>query len=732
MNQLKENKSDDKTESGIVKRTHIKSIDGLRGISVLFVMLYHLMPHVFEGGYLGVIVFFVLSGYFLTDNLLSDLEAGGRFSLFQFWRQRFSKLYLPYLPFLCIVCAIVLGFYHQALEGFSYNLLSSVFGVNNIYQITHQLSYFENYGKLNPFTHLWFMGVEIQFYLIFPLVLSGLYKVFSKHRGQMVFMIFAMSIFSALMMYANYLPNIDISRIYYGSDTRVFSLLIGSMFAILFPKLKIVNLKVSMWMSSFYSLVSVFFGGILCASMYYIRADFEYLYPFVMYGLSLLSGLFIVLLMIPGNFVAKILSLSPISTIGKRSYSLYLWQYAIMIFVNHEFLWSKISKWNLLAINLAITFVIAEISYQLFEKKRKRSLKFLKYKFRMIVVSSVLGIAISVYLPAAMPERFHYEDDLSELKERISQLEEKDLQKEISTSREEIATSQEEISRKIKENNEIIANADNVQDTDEILKKILEKAQDENPESLHEDYQPREEIPEIDENTQNSLEQENLEIKPSADSQGENPPEEKFEENVVLEDSPEEELEGNAVLEDSPEEELEGNVVLENSPEEVNSEEKSEESPSSNRFSFVGDSVMLGAKPSIQQNFPNSYVNAKVSRQAWHLGSVLNEMGNQNQLYENVVIHLGTNGYIDKPEFIRVLKNLGDRNIYLINSVVPRSWEESVNSVINEVAAELSNVHVIDWYSLAKGKREWFYKDAIHPNFDGIEKYTQLIKNSVK
>lgn len=762
MNQLKEKEMDEKIESEKIKNLHVGSIDGLRAISVVFVMLYHLMPHVFVGGYLGVIVFFVLSGYFITDNILVDLETGEKFSLLQFWKRRFSKLYLPYLPFLCIVSLVVLGFYHQALENFTYNLLSSLFGVNNIYQILNQLSYFENYGKLNPFTHLWFMGVEIQFYLIFPLVLLALHKVFSKHRGQMAFMIFAVSVFSALMMYGNYIPDTDISRIYYGSDTRVFSLLIGSMFAMIFPKNKIVNLNISRLSGAFYSVVSAVFLGVLCVAMYYIQADFPYLYPLVMYGLSFLSGLLIVLLLIQENLVAKLLSLPPISTIGKRSYSLYLWQYAVMIFVNHEFLWSRISKWNLLAINLAITFVISEISYQLFEKKRKRSLKFSLYKFRAIALASLLGIMAAIYLPLAMPERFHYTDELSELKDRIAQLEEDESnpviskvevpeKKEESISDVSKNLGEEKVDEVIKRNNDIIENAQNLQDADEVLKKILEEPQEEPPNLNLEESQGEETQVERQEESQG----EEVQVQEQAEQGEEKELEAASNPNELQNTTSDQEsnrgdleqaqdLQAQGKPAESPQEgelpkKQEPKPEEEPEPQEVKPQEskpKEEENPAqeevSKRFTFIGDSVMLGAKPSIQQAFQNSNVNAKVSRQSWHLGGVLNEMQNQNQLYENVVIHLGTNGYIDKSEFIRVLKNLGERNIYLINSVVPRSWEESVNSVINEVASELSNVHVIDWYSLAKGKREWFYKDAIHPNLDGIEKYTQLIKNSVK
>lgn len=759
----------------------IKSIEGLRAISIIFVILYHLMPHVFEGGYIGVVVFFVLSGYFMADNMLFDLNENQEFHFFEFLKKRLIKLYRSYLPFLCIVSLTVLFFYHEALGNFTYNLLSSLFGINNIYQILNGLSYFDNYGNINPFTHLWFMGVEIQFYLIFPILLLGLYKLFGGHRIQIGFVLFAISIFSALLMYVNFIPDSDISRIYYGTDTRAFSFLIGAIFATVFPKEKILNLDISMGLSIFYTFVSGIFGGILIFCMIYIKSDFSLLYPFGMYGLSLISGVLSVLLLIRKNYLAKLLSIPIFTIIGKRSYSLYLWQYSVMVFVNYEFLWSKISKWRLFGVNLAITFIISEIAYQLFEKKWEYSEKISFYKKRFTILFSLLGMISVIFVPIYMPEKFVFEDDMEELKQRFMILDANELKEE-----EDFRGTPEIVLKKSHasdtnipdhadvfeipdlQKNHIFSNSDTEnhgiynevalelqdEENDEEIKQISESS---NLEKIPTDQESNKNANQVSEDRSNDVNQESQnQINHSKPIHSDVSNEEKIIENKENGENASDEnsiksVEHNSLKNKSEDVQVNSTneVKIENvgssqnedlsqqnveKPTDANNSQETskpvEEKPQ--RYTFIGDSVMLGSKPSIQQAFPNCYVNAKVSRQSWHLSEVLSNIENEGKLYENIIIHLGTNGYIDKSKFIGVLKRMGDRKIYLINTVVPRSWEESVNSVIKEVASELPNVQVIDWYSLAKGKKQWFYKDAVHPNSNGISEYTNLIKNSVK
>ena len=107
-------------------------------------------------------------------------------------------------------------------------------------------------------------------------------------------------------------------------------------------------------------------------------------------------------------------------------------------------------------------------------------------------------------------------------------------------------------------------------------------------------------------------------------------------------------------------------------------------------------------------------------------------MDKQGKLYNTVVIGLGTNGTISQKDMDRSLEILGDRKVYFINSVVPQSWEKSVNNFLDTIASENSNVKVIDWYKVAKGNKAIFYKDGTHPKIDGVKKYVKLISDNLK
>ena len=226
----------DTNNNSIKNENYISSFDGLRAIAVTFVMLFHLSPHIFSGGYLGVVIFLVLSGYLVTDNLIKEMNDNIHLDILKFWKKRIIKLYIPLLPLLSIVSIIILLFFDEMLNGYIGNLFSSLFGINNIYQIVNGLSYFESHGNLNPFTHLWSLGLEIQFYFIWPIILSILYGTLKIKGKKLAIVIFSMSFISALMMYLLYNPSVDVSRIYYGIDTRAFGFLIGAFFAVLFPR----------------------------------------------------------------------------------------------------------------------------------------------------------------------------------------------------------------------------------------------------------------------------------------------------------------------------------------------------------------------------------------------------------------------------------------------------------------------------------------------------------------
>ncbi len=217
------------------KNRFIKGYSGLRALAVIGVILYHFDPNTFIGGYLGVPIFFVLSGYLVTDHILASYEETGYYDNKRFYLSRLKRLYPQLVTVLWASGAYMLMFQQQTLAKFNQIVTTNLFNVYNFWQIANGQSYFERFaGNVSPFTHLWTMSIEGQFYIFWPLIMMVLIK-FCKTRYRAFWIIIGFSILSALEMAILYQPNVDTSRIYYGTDTRFFALGLGAALAFVWP-----------------------------------------------------------------------------------------------------------------------------------------------------------------------------------------------------------------------------------------------------------------------------------------------------------------------------------------------------------------------------------------------------------------------------------------------------------------------------------------------------------------
>ena len=149
-------------------------------------------------------------------------------------------------------------------------------------------------------------------------------------------------------------------------------------------------------------------------------------------------------------------------------------------------------------------------------------------------------------------------------------------------------------------------------------------------------------------------------------------------------------------------------------------------------YTFIGDSVMKMGEPYIKELFRDSTVDAKVSRQFVDLPKILDKLKEDKKLKKVVVIHLGTNGVINKKSFEKSMEYLKDKKVYIVNTVVPKPWEKSVNKDLEEWSADYNNIKIIDWHKYAKGEKDLFFKDATHPKPDGAKKYAEFILKNIK
>lgn len=348
-----------------VKRRYMPGLDGLRALAVLAVIAYHFNWDWASGGLVGVGVFFVLSGYLITDLLLHEHQQYGRIDWKQFWIRRARRLLPAMLLMLLLVVVVLVLFDTGRMVSIRGEILAALAYVSNWHLIFHQVSYFESFGPPSPIGHLWSLAVEEQFYLVWPLLLIGMIRLIRPTRGKLALLTLAVAAVSFAAMALIYESGSDPSRVYYGTDTRAFGLLIGAALAIIWPSSRLTTM-LSKQSSIKLDMVGVC-GLMVIFYMIFKTDDYdESLYRGGMVVLSVASALIIAAVASPYSAVGKLLSWKPLQWIGLRSYGLYLWHYPVIILSNPANPNAQ-PGFMLQLVQLALSIGLAALSYKYLE-----------------------------------------------------------------------------------------------------------------------------------------------------------------------------------------------------------------------------------------------------------------------------------------------------------------------------------------------------------------------------
>jgi len=327
-------------------------LDGIRAVAVLGVIAYHLDLGWASGGLLGVGVFFVLSGYLITDLLVAGIREGGASSFGKFWVRRARRLLPALFLMLLVTVAWATLFDRSQLPGLRGDILPAVFYYSNWWYIFHHVSYFAQYGPQSPLGHLWSLAIEEQFYLVWPFVLLAALR-WVRSRRILVIGSLVLAAGSAVEMALLFVPYTDPTRVYDGTDTRAFELLIGAALAFVWPRTKRFAPITPRARTVLEAAGGAALAGIIV--MYWQTGQYE---PFVYRGgmvlLSVLTAVLIAVCMHPGARVGRALGVGPLRWIGERSYGMYLWSLPVIVLTTPQG-----AKENLLRDALQVAGIVA-------------------------------------------------------------------------------------------------------------------------------------------------------------------------------------------------------------------------------------------------------------------------------------------------------------------------------------------------------------------------------------
>ena len=709
-------KAEDAGASG--RSSYLPGLDGLRALSVIAVLIYHARPEWLPGGYLGVEVFFVISGFIITRALLNEWREQGRIALTAFWLRRARRL-LPAVGLLLAgVLAYVAVFEPDELARLRMDVLAALGYATNWHLIAGDQSYFDSFQRPSMLRHLWSLAVEEQFYILWPLVLAFGLPIL-RHKG-MALLIFAGIAASAIGMALLYDPAGDNSRAYFGTDTRVAGLLVGALLAFFAAGWQTRHARrVHPWSMALLGIVALF---VLVSYVFWLDDSKPFLYQGGFLAVSLVSAV-LILAVTQRNAFASLLSIRPLRWVGVRSYGIYLWHWPIYMLT-----WPREATLSQLAMQITAVVVIAAASYALLEKPVRegalarawqgvRTWQAQSWRYRSALVfsgTSTAAVVFSLFAVAVLakpPELpSYFQSDRISLRSAViaqdagSVVRGPTLMGRVQTTIGALTTDARTCpSDNLSPGGNLLGLASSpFGSTCPTPVALFEKP----PASANADAEIIVMVPPP---TEEEIAAIFAQIEPE-------PPEREVAEEPTVEPAPA----GNQ----APGTQVSSAQAPAASPP-VAPAAVLESMPA---VTAVGDSVMLGAAYTLAGTIPGIDLDAAVGRQASAAIGLLQQKEASGLLGEVVVVHIGNNGTLTSDQFDQLMAVIGpERKVVVLNLHVPRTWEESNNVVISNGAARYANAILIDWAAAGNSYPEILYKDGIHLTPSGAAYYSQLV-----
>jgi peptidoglycan/LPS O-acetylase OafA/YrhL len=599
-------------------RTRRGALDGLRAVALAAVLIYHALPGALPGGFLGVEVFFVLSGYLLTTILLAEHRRDGRVDWRRYAARRVRRLAPALLALLAVLVLVVPIVAADDAHRFAGDLFSSLTGVTNWHLIRDHSSYFAAMGRPPLVRHLWSLSVEIQFYVLCPFLVAWIVR----HRTRIAVVALGGGVGASAMVMALLYRAADPSRAYYGTDARIGAMLAGALVAVVLaghadPAPRRRRRVVA---------TAAGYAGLLGLGVLFVVSHerARLLYPLGFLATQLATALVIAQALRPGR-LGSLLAARRLRWLGERSYGIYLWHWPLVALMRPriDVAWSPGFA---AVLTIAGAVALGHLSYGLLERpflvsltptptpRRGRLVVGVEWSLALVATA---GLAVLVTdLPTADP-----------------------------------------IVSSLRAGQKVVSRQTDIPTTTAAPTPTTTVAPEPAPAAP-------------------------AEVAPAQPAPSPPPA-----------PVPATEVHGAA----------------------------------------IGDSVMLGAAPQLQQRLgPSTFIDAKVSRQFNQGVDVARQLREEGRLGNVVIVHLGTNGPPTNRDVDRMMSQLdGVAHVLVVTVRMPRDWEAATNQTLRSAATRYPSIAIVDWHGHSNGHPEWFESDGVHLRANGAVAYADLLAAAI-